>query len=327
MNISSIHKPRNKSKKNKTKRLNRRIKGGPRKYKNKRTNRRVKKRFVTKKYKRTNKLKQRGKQKGGGRLVPDIAINIIVGQENLSNGKIAQQICSVRHAVLKEINDCSIELSNLTNFFKQTGGGPVFLHLPNEQFSVTDDGLVDGVDGVDGVPLIEYYWNWVKGNKKNKSLCGIKCGVNRRTHPNPTKQTIASCALCNDSLFFIYKDKFRYYNNYNNDNKELAKQQWAFLMAVSPLIYKHLESEKLDYWFQKAIPFIKAIKQMCSRKIQNKFKEYKNNREIKIPFTTLRYHPEGRGTKSIEYPYFSTKYEGDISYVLELLYLNNYYNI
>ena len=153
MNISSVHKPRNKSKKNKTKRLNRRIKGGSNITRiNGQTNR-VKKRFVTKKYKRTNKLKQRGKQKGG-RQVPESAINIIGHEYYASvNAEIASQICSVRHAVQKEINDCSIELYKLTNFFKQTGGGPVFLHLPNEQFSVTDEGMVYGCRAINRILL------------------------------------------------------------------------------------------------------------------------------------------------------------------------------
>ena len=97
-------------------------------------------------------------------------------------------------------------------------GGPVFIHLPTEQFSVTDDGVVNGK------PLIEYYWNRVGNMELNKQL---------------TSRMFLYPQYENSDLFYNLEDGFGYFINYNDKftnrighSKKSIKTQTQYIILL-----------------------------------------------------------------------------------------------
>lgn len=344
MKVTSLHKPRNKTRKNKTKRLNRFINNRTRKYKNKRTNRRMKKRLVTKKYKRTKRLKQTGKQKGwigGDRKVPDIAINLCSNRDYAEQNMelVHRIICGLKYTKMEEKTKGENCMANRlhTGFFEMVPGGPIFLHLPDENISVNNGivrlksprivnakAMVDGrpttvPTRINSIPLINYYWEWIKSKRlrlNNQRVDNIHIHIQYKF----------------SNLFYMVEDGFGYFENYRKSrsilgkdkrsfqkfrdegqkeiatrlaftqNPDKANQQWSFLMALCPLIYASLYLSR-DYHSKVIEVLKKAICGMLSSKVQTKFQSYKSI----IPFETITYD-----NNEYLYPYYTSYIENCI---------------
>ena len=278
MKVSSLHKPCNKSRKNKTKRLNRRMKNRTRKYKNKRTNRRIKNRARNFESKRTNlrKFKKRTNRhnfkKRNNRAKP-----LLLGGLDRDCPEFVKDITTTSTTYTFENEGSNLGLQSRKNirgvniptegFFKHVPGGPVFfLPYENDVIEVDKKGLVN----VNGTKLVD-----VNGKKRNIIDYYLRdCldkNINLENMDN-NNHNVTEIMNNTDNWIFMKFNKFAVYKGYDRGKrkeKQQAKQQWCFLMGLSIILLNKFKVIKDG--ITREIVFIKGVALEDLRRLQNKY--------------------------------------------------------